>query len=412
MQGSQIECEYYRCFVSDLPPSTSSEWVMGPFPAGTAHYSEGDLVADFLAVEKGANRIMIDVGAHHGFALERFADAGWSVHAFEPDPTNRARLQQRSKRTWNLEINDRAVAETDDAIVDFYTSPESTGVSTLQPFLDSHAASHQVQTISLSTYMTDRAIGHVDHLKIDTEGHDLFALRSYPWDRDRPDTIECEFEDLKTLPLGYSTDDLVEYLREKGYEVLVSEWHPIVAYGVDHDFAGLWVHQPGRLGDRSWGNLIAARSIEELQRLVVVARERGVVVRQRPGSANNQAMSTDEFLHGGSNDVSETSQLPSGQFARLLAFYRQPSGVGLALALALLAAGFALPGLGRLVGLLGVGLLAVILPYRFMRQEERALRETRKASVRAEAAMRQATIATTTAPTSAGGPSRLTDSAR
>ena len=388
---------------ADSAPTTESNddaFAMGPFPAGSAHYSEGDLVADFLKVEEGSARVMVDVGAHHGYALERFADAGWTVHAFEPDPSNRARLQQRSKREWCLTINDRAVAEQDGATVDFFTSPESTGVSTLKPFLDSHTSSFQVETISLSSYLAEHGVEHVDHLKIDTEGHDLFVLKSYPWDRDHPDTIECEFEDLKTEPLGYSTDDLVRFLEDKGYAVLVSEWHPIVAYGIDHDFLGLWPHEPDRLAERSWGNLIAVRSRPELDRLIETAQQRGVTIKQRPGTEHRGPANRKDF------SVSE-SELPSGQLQRLIAFYRQPSGLLLAAALALLAAGFVLPGLGRLVGLLGVITLAVFLPYRFARQEERAMRETRKATARAEAALRQATIATATMQSMQGGPDRL-----
>lgn len=385
------------------PAATESEdhvFVMGPFPAGSANYSEGDLVADFVAVDDQPDRVMVDVGAHHGYALERFADAGWTVHAFEPDPANRARLQQRSKREWKLTVNDRAVAEQDGATVDFFTSPESTGVSTLKPFLDSHTSSFQVETISLASYLAEHGVDHVDHLKIDTEGHDLFVLKSYPWEQDHPDTIECEFEDLKTLPLGYSTDDLVGYLNEKGYEVLVSEWHPIVAYGIDHDFAGLWPHEPDRFAERSWGNLIAVRSKSELDRLVDIAQRRGVTIKQRPGTGADDGVA-------GKEPTMPESDLPSGQLQRLIAFYRQPSGFLLAAALLLLAAGFILPGLGRLVGLLGVLALAGFLPYRFIRQEERALRETRKATMRAEAALRQATIATATAQSLQSGPARL-----
>lgn len=382
-----------------------AEFAIGPFPAGTASYSEGDLVADFVAVEPSRDRVMVDVGAHHGYALERFADAGWNIHAFEPDTANRTRLRQRAKRSWQLTINDRAVAERDDDVVDFFTSPESTGVSTLQPFLDSHEASQQVRTISLATYLDEHDISHVDHLKIDTEGHDLFVLKSYPWHRDSPDTIECEFEDLKTSPLGYSTDELVEFLAAKGYEVLVSEWHPIVAYGIDHDFMGIWRHEPGRFTERSWGNLIAVRSTSELDRLVATARQRGVTIKQRPGTVQPYSRTSER----GSDMADLDSQSSSSQLQRLLNFYRQPSGLLLALALVLLAAGFALPGLGRLVGLVGVALLAIFLPYRFARQEERAMRETRKAAARAEVALRQSTIATATAQTVAGGPARLSD---
>ena len=30
--------------------------------------------------------VMVDVGAHRGSAFRRFHQAGWTIHAFEPDP--------------------------------------------------------------------------------------------------------------------------------------------------------------------------------------------------------------------------------------------------------------------------------------------------------------------------------------
>ena len=35
---------------------------------------------------------MIDVGAHHGFALLPFLNMGWQIFAFEPDQKNREQL--------------------------------------------------------------------------------------------------------------------------------------------------------------------------------------------------------------------------------------------------------------------------------------------------------------------------------
>src|SRR3546814_10935540 len=79
-------------------------------------------------------------------------------------------------------------------------------------------------------------IDGVDFLKVDTEGHDLFVLQGFPWERFRPAVIECEFEDAKTVPLGYTFHDMARFLLAKGYRVLVSEWHPIIRSGVRPDW--------------------------------------------------------------------------------------------------------------------------------------------------------------------------------
>src|SRR3546814_19620816 len=55
---------------------------------------------------------------------------------------------------------------------------------------------------------------------------------------------------------------MARFLLEKGYRVLVSEWHPIIRYGVRHDWRRL-VAYPCELSDEvAWGNILAFRSEE------------------------------------------------------------------------------------------------------------------------------------------------------
>src|SRR3546814_302056 len=125
-------------------------------------------------------------------------------------------------------------------------------------------------------------IDGVDFLKVDTEGHDLFALKGFPWERFRPAVIECEFEDAKTVPLGYTFHDMARFLLEKGYRVLVSEWHPIIRYGVRHDWRRL-VAYPCELSDEvAWGNILAFRDPVDESKLAAVI---GKLVRIRKETA-------------------------------------------------------------------------------------------------------------------------------
>ena len=105
--------------------------------------------------------------------------------------------------------------------------------------------------------MKSKNIKHVNFLKIDTEGHDYFVLQSYPWNLDKPDVIECEFEDLKTVvKLNYNWKDMAEYLVKLGYKIIVSEWYPIVRYGTTHKWRG-FKNYPCELDDKNaWGNFI------------------------------------------------------------------------------------------------------------------------------------------------------------
>src|SRR3546814_14949014 len=84
-------------------------------------------------------------------------------------------------------------------------------------------------------------------------------MRISDWSSDVCSSDLCEFEDVKTVPLGYTYHDMAGFPLEQGYRVYVSEWHPIVRYGIRHDWRRL-VPYPCELSDPSaWGNLLAFR---------------------------------------------------------------------------------------------------------------------------------------------------------
>lgn len=75
-----------------------------------------------------------------------------------------------------------------------------------------------------------------------------------------------------------------------------------------------------------------------------------------------------------------------GRFRQLVRWYLTPSGLLAGAALLLLAVGIALPDLWRLVGVVGVGLLALFLPYKFLREQRRT--DQRLASLELDLARR------------------------
>lgn len=201
----------------------------------------------------GTPGVMLDVGAHHGNALAPFLGRGWNVHAFEPDPANRAVLTRRFP---GVTVDARAVSEQDGEEVALYTSDVSAGISTLSPFHPTHAPTASVKTIRLDSYLREHDVDQVDFLKVDIEGHDLFALRGFPWATHHPRAVICEYEDHKTVQLGHSVHDIAGFLIDQGYSVLVSEWEPIVEYGARHTWRRFAPYPTEVAGD-SWGNLIA-----------------------------------------------------------------------------------------------------------------------------------------------------------
>lgn len=220
---------------------------------GSASFDEVAIARRVLGSSPG---VMVDVGAHVGGTALPFARAGWEVYAFEPDGVNRELLQDALSQFSNVTVVPAAVADRPGS-APLYRSDVSSGISALSAFHPSHRVVGRVDVVRLADYFEQEGIHHVDFLKVDTEGHDLFVLQGVPWSRVRPRVVLCEFEDRKTQPLGYGYTDLAEFLLARNYTVLVSEWHPIVEYGSEHQWRHLRRY-PHRLEDpESWGNLLA-----------------------------------------------------------------------------------------------------------------------------------------------------------
>jgi FkbM family methyltransferase len=209
----------------------------------------------FRALFRSGRGVMVDVGAHHGYSLMPFALRGWNIHALEPDPENRARLMERCGRFSNISVDERAIS-LEEGEAALFRSIVSSGISTLKPFHSSHHPAATVKTVRLSTLCAERGITRIDFLKVDVEGLDLQVLRSHDW-HIRPDVVMCEFEDHKTIPLGHRTLDIIRFLTDLRYRVLVSEWYPVVEYGANHRWRRIFKAEDQAIASESWGNLIA-----------------------------------------------------------------------------------------------------------------------------------------------------------
>jgi FkbM family methyltransferase len=224
--------------------------------------------------------IIIDVGAHFGDSSKKYAEKGYTCHAFEPDPVNREKLL---KNTINLPIyvDARAISNTISVNQPFYRSPESTGISSLTSFRKTHRQYCYVNTTTIEAYCLEKNIDRIDFLKIDTEGYDLMVLQGVPWDRIVPSIILCEFEDLKTVPIGYNFHQMAEFLTKKGYSIFVSEWHPIIRYGIPHDWHR-FTKYPCELSSKdAWGNLLAFNNEPDFNKISHIVNE---LILTRPDS--------------------------------------------------------------------------------------------------------------------------------
>ncbi|WP_375202104.1 FkbM family methyltransferase [Hyphococcus sp.] len=224
------------------------------------HVDETAVVARMLESRHGQEHVMIDVGGHYGESAAYFDALGWRIFCFEPDPQNREKLMARFGGAQNVEIDPRAVSDKAASGAAFFTSEESTGISGLSSFHKTHKETARVDITTVADVVAHKKLKHIDFLKIDVEGFDLSVLKGVPWDHLKPDVVECEFEDAKTIPLGHKWQDIADYLKERGYAVYVSEWHPIVRYGVRHDWRRAAAYGPAlSIPDDAWGNLLAFR---------------------------------------------------------------------------------------------------------------------------------------------------------
>lgn len=200
--------------------------------------------------------VMIDVGAHFGSTTKPFLEMGWKVIGFEPDPKKHNALKEIAEDP-NFTLMTCAVGDKPQEGVPFFTSQESTGIASLVPFRETHTEGPKVQIRTLRDVLEELGVDHIDYLKIDAEGFDLRVLEGFPFESIKPRAVMCEFEDGKTKNIGYSTHDLGKHLLSLGYSVYMSEWYPIVRYGITHRWRSIRPY-PCELADpNGWGNYVA-----------------------------------------------------------------------------------------------------------------------------------------------------------
>jgi len=109
--------------------------------------------------------------------------------------------------------------------------------------------------------LVNMRIDQVTVLKIDIEGADFLAVKSFDFDSFQPEVVMCEFMDERSQPnFGYTHHDMAAYMANLGYATFVSEWAPIVEYGrkgvatAPHRFLQCVTYPLDH--DPAWGNLI------------------------------------------------------------------------------------------------------------------------------------------------------------
>jgi len=224
-----------------------------------------------------APRVAIDVGAHHGKFTRLLLEAGFTVHAMEPNPEARAELERRLGDREGLTVHPAAAGAEDGTaelrlVADangYFPDPSQFSSLAGLPLPDglSHAGSVRVPVRRLDSLVREAGLPPPSVVKIDAEGIDLDVLRGLG--ELRPALVQAEFWD-DALPLSgpgarNRLSDLVAHGRAHG-----APWHLVIfrRWGDERPayYTG-WTESP----ERSWGNvyLFADRALFERAREVV-----------------------------------------------------------------------------------------------------------------------------------------------
>ena len=228
-----------------------------------------------------ATPVMIDVGAHNGECFKWFAELGWHVHAFEPDPDLFDALDNRYGQQSNVTLVRVALSDKAGDGLEFFAAEGIPGIGSLVSFHEDHKQTCTVSTVTLDQYARSNSLDRIDYLKVDAEGYDLRVLKGSAIDRTRPSFILAEFDDGKDQTLTYSLQDLASFLVDHGYLVLVSEWYPIVEYGGRHRWRAFKTFPCVTDEENAWGNVIGVRDETMFEKLVTAANRAAKESRKR-----------------------------------------------------------------------------------------------------------------------------------
>lgn len=242
--------------------------VIGPFLRARGACCDETSAVAALLTNAPSGSTMINVGADDEQRFTAFRDQGWKISSFYSDPQSRVtRLERWAKHErGSIVIPDARFLKNSLEKKGFASlrggqSSEPDGPSAASM---SHTDAQKDGVATLGQLLQDSAPSTVDFLRVAAEGLALSVLLGFPWDRFAPAVVECDFQDAKTKPLGYSYDDLCRFLIDKGYKIYLSEWHPNAQGTVAREWLRL-VSYPCDLADaRAWGKLLAFRDhIEE-----------------------------------------------------------------------------------------------------------------------------------------------------
>lgn len=180
-------------------------------------------------------RIAIDIGGNVGdySAALRNLNKNLEIHIFEPSPVNINVISRRFSEDNNLIVVPHALSDKNDSAVLFSDNPGSVLGSLSKRRLDHFGISfnHQepVSIIRFESYWVNNLkCRQIDIVKIDIEGHEIFALQGFGEAINAVKVIQFEFGGCNIDTKTYF-QDFWYFFKEKMFEI-----YRITPFGVKH----------------------------------------------------------------------------------------------------------------------------------------------------------------------------------
>jgi FkbM family methyltransferase len=168
----------------------------------------------------------LDIGANQGFytlLAAKLVGPNGRVIAFEPLPVQAKRLKGNVRINFfkNVKVEQVALDQKSGFADMFACLDGSEPLSSLRPIsrdLNIKSRVIKVPTVSLDDYVKKSGISSIDFIKIDVEGGELDVLKGAmnTIKKFRP-IIMCEVQDVRTQQWGYSSSEILNFLKDCGY---------------------------------------------------------------------------------------------------------------------------------------------------------------------------------------------------
>lgn len=196
------------------------------------NFSEIELIFEYSKTLKTG--LMVDVGAHHGSSSRPFAENGWSIIAFEPEENNRAKFKKNLSKYKKVKVYSEAISDVNSENTQFYLSKKHYGIHSLKPFHKTHKPGPKITTVRLDTFLDQNMVTDVSILKIDIEGADFLALKSFDFSRYHPEIVMVEFMDSRSeKAFNYNHKDMITFMNKNKYSAYISEWKGVQEYAIE-----------------------------------------------------------------------------------------------------------------------------------------------------------------------------------